>query len=116
VALSRVAPSGLPGIPSAAAAVSIGYQYPLEVGAGAVKDAHVPDAVHQGAAGAFRKCDEQGIPGIPVAAWRLYLDELVIEQGAGRLFDDRIRETLFAEADDGAQRVCQAAQIAALFL
>lgn len=82
---------------------------------GTVKDGNVPDAVHQGAAGAFRECGEQGVPGITVAARRLYLDELMVEQGTGRLFRDRICETLFAQTDDRTQRVRQAAQMAALF-
>ena len=58
----------------------------------------------------------QAVPGVTVTPGRLYLDELMIKQCAGRLFGDRVRETLFTEADHGIQWVRQAAQIAALSL
>lgn len=83
---------------------------------GTVKDGNVPDAMHECATRAFRECGEQGVPGIAVTAGPLNLDELMVEQGAGRLFGDRIGEALFAEADDRVQWMRQTAQMAALFL
>ena len=72
--------------------------------------------MHQRAAGAFGEGSEQGVPGIAVAPWAFYLDELVVEERAGGLLGDRVRKTLLSQPDDGLQRVGQPAQVAALFL
>jgi len=58
-----------------------------------VENRDVADAVHEGARGALGERAEEGIAHLTVPARRLYLDELVIGEGPGRLAGDGVRET-----------------------
>src|SRR5207253_122423 len=74
------------------------------------------DAVHERAAGAPRELGEELIARRAITSRSLYLDELVIAEGARGLRGDRFRQSRAAEAHHGLQGVGETAQVPALTL
>jgi len=94
--------------------LGVGYDYPGQVRPGPVEDGHITDPVHQRAGGAAGQFLEELIAGLPVAAGRFDLDELVIGERPVGLAGNGLGQPGIAQPHHRLQLVSEAAQMSAL--